>query len=214
MEGQTVSSILARHGMVETPTGEGVTEGKLLDAMAHKGIVHVDSHAIFYPDKPEESGIQLSGNVMVSARTLATAVRTTSLDLVFLAACESGLACTARSPERFSGPPPAILSAGARNVVATLWPVPDVSATFFSTYFYEQNADGRVPAPAAVHATQLWLKNATTGELNSYLAKISGDGDIPLNQLGPILQYLSRFNAQDRPFSRPYYWAGYVVFGG
>jgi CHAT domain-containing protein len=77
-------------------------------------------------------------------------------DLVYLSACE-----TAIGPARFADGMPglqrAFLRAGARGVIATLWPIEDVYARQFATDFYRRYAAG-LPAPRALADTQAaWM---------------------------------------------------------
>jgi CHAT domain-containing protein len=80
-------------------------------------------------------------------------------DLVYLSACE-----TAVGPARFADGLPglqrAFLRAGARGVIATLWPVEDVYASQFASDFYRRYTAG-VPAPQALSETQrAWMQPA------------------------------------------------------
>jgi CHAT domain-containing protein len=79
--------------------------------------------------------------------------------LVFLSACESAI-----GPPRFAGGMPglqgAFLRAGARGVIATLWPIEDVLAQEFSEDFYRRFTSGE-SAPRALSETQrAWLEPA------------------------------------------------------
>jgi CHAT domain-containing protein len=79
------------------------------------------------------------------------------VDPVYLSACE-----TAIGPARFADGMPglqrAFLRAGARGVIATLWPVEDVYAGQFATDFYRRYTAG-VPAARALAETQrAWMQ--------------------------------------------------------
>jgi CHAT domain-containing protein len=82
-------------------------------------------------------------------------------DLVFLSACESAI-----GPPRFASGMPglqsAFLRAGARGVIATLWPIEDVLAREFSEDFYERYTATRSATRALSETQRQWL-TATPG---------------------------------------------------
>lgn len=82
-------------------------------------------------------------------------------DLVYLSACE-----TALGPARFADGMPglqrAFLRAGARGVVATLWPIEDVYASRFAADFYRRYTAG-TPAAQALSETQRAWSRAVRG---------------------------------------------------
>jgi tetratricopeptide (TPR) repeat protein len=77
--------------------------------------------------------------------------------LVFLAACETA-AGPARFAEGMSGLPRSFLTAGARGIVATLWPVEDVYESEFSVEFYRRFIAGRDAESALAETQREWLK--------------------------------------------------------
>ena len=82
-------------------------------------------------------------------------------DLVFLSACESAI-----GPPRFASGMPglqsAFLRAGARGVIATLWPIEDVLAREFSEDFYRRYTETRSATRALGETQRRWLA-ATPG---------------------------------------------------
>jgi CHAT domain-containing protein len=78
------------------------------------------------------------------------------VDLVFLSACDSAI-----GPPRFAGGMPglqsAFLRAGARGVIATLWPIEDVLAREFSANFYQRFTRGESAVQALSATQRAWL---------------------------------------------------------
>jgi CHAT domain-containing protein len=76
---------------------------------------------------------------------------------VFLSACESAI-----GPPRFASGMPglqsAFLRAGARGVIATLWPIEDVLAREFSEDFYERYTTGKSAVQALGETQREWLE--------------------------------------------------------
>jgi CHAT domain-containing protein len=77
-------------------------------------------------------------------------------ELVFLSACESAI-----GPPRFAGGMPglqsAFLRAGARGVIATLWPIEDVMAREFTADFYQRFTRGKSAVQALGETQRAWL---------------------------------------------------------
>ena len=123
-------------------------------------VVHFATHALADLRQPLASLLVLPATDASGAPTYLTAGQVEGwrgdIELVFLSACESAI-----GPPRFAGGMPglqgAFLRAGARGVIATLWPIEDVLAQEFSEDFYRRFTDG-VSAPQALGETQrAWL---------------------------------------------------------
>lgn len=127
-------------------------------------VVHFATHALADLRQPQASLLVLPATDKAGAPTYLTAGQVEGwrgdTELVFLSACDSAV-----GPPRFAGGMPglqrAFLRAGARGVIATLWPIEDVLAQEFSADFYERYTRG-VPAPQALRETQqAWLTTGT-----------------------------------------------------
>jgi CHAT domain-containing protein len=123
-------------------------------------VVHFATHALADLGQPLASLLVLPAKDANGAPTYLTAGQVEGwrgdIELVFLSACESAI-----GPPRFAGGMPglqgAFLRAGARGVIATLWPIEDVLAQEFSEDFYRRFTDG-ISAPLALSETQrAWL---------------------------------------------------------
>lgn len=124
------------------------TEGELRTALESGGIVHVATHAELNTRNPMFSEIRLAANVRGPARheddgrlyayeVFGLRVRA---PLVFLSGCETGAGSAWSTDfergEDFATLARAFLFAGARNVVATLWPIEDDGAAELADRFY------------------------------------------------------------------------------
>jgi len=123
-------------------------------------VVHFATHALADLRQPLASLLVLPATDAAGAPTYLTAGQVEGwrgdIELVFLSACESAI-----GPPRFAGGMPglqgAFLRAGARGVIATLWPIEDVLAQEFSEDFYRRFTSGE-SAPRALSETQrAWL---------------------------------------------------------
>jgi CHAT domain-containing protein len=112
------------------------------------------------------TGIALTGaNDREKGDGILTALEVTALDLqgtdlVVLSACDTGLGTPARGQELL-GLRWAFAYAGARNLVTSLWSVPDAETATLMTHFYTNLWGKGLSVPAALRAAQLeMLKTA------------------------------------------------------
>ncbi len=153
--------------------------------------------------------------------------------LAVLSACETGLYDIATTPNEFTGLPAAFLQLGAGGVLATLWPVSDLSTPLLMAKFYDfHRGDGLDPA-AALWKAQDWLRHASGQDLKGYLQSAVDAGRLT-KQLTGSLDELTRGARPGRsnaarntgnaatnpgdapagaPFAHPYYWSGFTLTG-
>jgi CHAT domain-containing protein len=120
--------------------GCNATYEQLRRAAPRTRLLHIASHGYFRADNPRLSGIHL-GDFHVSAHDLAQLQL--SADLVALSGCATGLNAVSGADELI-GLERALLSAGARSLLLSLWDVHDESAAEFMKCFYAhfQNGSG------------------------------------------------------------------------
>jgi CHAT domain-containing protein/tetratricopeptide (TPR) repeat protein len=144
-------------------------------------VLHIATHAYYSAQHPELSAMVLSRfdrkgrarqGLLRIEDVMAMDLRS---DLVVLSACSSGLGKDVRG-EGIVGWPWAFLSAGASEVVMSLWDVPDPSTAEFMAKFYENMASG-ISSGRALRETQIqmwkdqkspktWAGFAALGEWN------------------------------------------------
>ena len=123
-------------------------------------VVHFATHALADLRQPLASLLVLPAEDTSGKPTYVTAGQVQGwrgdADLVFLSACESAI-----GPPRFAGGMPglqsAFLLAGARGVIATLWPIEDVLAREFTADFYQRYTSGQSAAQALSETQRMWL---------------------------------------------------------
>ncbi len=146
-----------------TLTGAQATEAALarLDAsgdLERFRYIHIASHAFLSPRGSSLSGVVLAPDPADAANDgIVTAaewpVHRLRSDLVVLSACDTGRG-TVLAGEGVMGLPYALLLAGTRDVLLTLWPVPDAAAADFMPRFYARLRKG-MPPPRALRETKL-----------------------------------------------------------
>ncbi len=143
--------------------GRAVSEGHIR-ALAAQGelrksrVLHFAVHGMAMPEKPEMSGIILSyenpGPGTPADRDgylQITEIQHLPLraELVTLSACETGLGAIIAG-EGVVGLTSSLFSAGADNVLASLWPVSDASSVYFMQRFYHHHLIQGLPHDLAI----------------------------------------------------------------
>jgi CHAT domain-containing protein len=152
----------------DAETGAGVTARRLLEALADRGIVHLTCHGEVDDYDPMESGILLSDRPPTDGEPVAVGVRPHRLerltarhiadaeiaaDLVFVNACESGRTTRDLSEEPL-GLTRALIWAGAKSAIGTLWPVHGKAASYLAETFYRELRKGHYSKAEALAAAQ------------------------------------------------------------
>ena len=123
-------------------------------------VVHFATHALADLRQPMASLLVLPAKDAKGTPAYLTAGQVQEwrgdVGLVFLSACESAI-----GPPRFAGGMPglqsAFLRAGARGVIATLWPIEDVLAKQFTADFYQRFTGGESAVQALNSTQRAWL---------------------------------------------------------
>ncbi|MGD1047399.1 MAG: CHAT domain-containing tetratricopeptide repeat protein [Candidatus Krumholzibacteriaceae bacterium] len=150
-------------GRAKILAGPLATKESVISEMPRAVRIHIATHRVSYPAYSGKSALLFS---TVDDCDVSHAVETSLLteseierldlsnaDLVVLSACESGASEDGPSPEGM-GLAGAFLEAGARTVIATVWPVEDRAARDFVTAFYRELIAGKRAPGAALQAAQ------------------------------------------------------------
>ncbi|WP_442937256.1 CHAT domain-containing protein [Nostoc sp.] len=138
---------------------------------------------------------------------------TLSLDkcrLVTLSACETGLIDFRNTSDEYIGLPSGFLYAGAAIVVSSLWTVNDLSTAFLMIRFYQNLKEGLAGA-LALNQAQLWLRDLTKGDLETWIKENS----LPLKPAVRmnLRRRLHKLEDGAKPFASPFYWAAFCGIG-
>jgi hypothetical protein len=111
-------------------------------------LVHLATHVRFDPADPLESAVLLADGERLTARAMMS--RHLAAQLLVLSGCESGVQGVT-SGDELLGLARALLYAGARSLVLSLWQVNDASSAELMTHVYDglSGADGREPLDVA-----------------------------------------------------------------
>jgi CHAT domain-containing protein len=138
-------------------TGQEVTRAAFIQRSQQRDVVHFQGHARFDSVNPVDSHLLLADGQM-NVRDIFSNLNLNA-ELVALTACESGISEIKTGDEPL-GLIPALIYAGSRSVLATLWRVNQKSAAEFTGLFYDSlyNSGKRPDRARALRKTVLELK--------------------------------------------------------
>lgn len=156
-------------GLPSVETRLSATVRDMMDGLRAASILHVSSHSGADQLEPTQSAISLSDG-RVAVEDILT-VDSVNCSLVTLSSCQSGLAGPLVLADEFLSIQSALLHAGCRLTVGTLWPILDIVGLLFFTRFYANLASGGsmhidfLAAWNALNETRRWMQIAPVSEI-------------------------------------------------
>lgn len=149
--------LLSERYRAQLLTGREVTREALIEYSWQKNVVHFQGHARFDSVNSVDSHLLLADGRM-NVRDIFSNLNLNA-ELVALTACESGISEIKTGDEPL-GLIPALIYAGSRSVLATLWRINQKSAAEFARLFYENlyNSGNRLDRARALRKAALELK--------------------------------------------------------
>jgi tetratricopeptide (TPR) repeat protein len=204
-----------------------------LEALAQEGrlkqygYLHLATHGVIDVGEPKRSALLLArdrlpdplaqaqaGRRVYEGRlTMADVLRDWQLEaeLVTLSACETALGAEGGG-DGFVGFSQALLLAGARSLVVSLWKVDDTATALLMQRFY-QNLLGKrdglekpLPKAAALREAKHWLRDLTAEQIDREVA------GLPKLERGGVRPRPGGA-AEVRPYAHPYYWSAFILIG-
>ncbi|MEK6279563.1 MAG: CHAT domain-containing protein [Acidobacteriota bacterium] len=164
-------------------TGFDATREKLAEAdLAKYAILHIATHGILDPKRPQNSGLFLSmvnrdGQAQNGFLGLEDIYRLNApVDLVVLSACRTGLGKDVRG-EGLIGLTRGFMYAGASSVVASLWKVDDEATAELMKRFYTNMLQGHMPPSTALRAAQNSIREQPQWSAPYYWAAFTLQGE-------------------------------------
>jgi CHAT domain-containing protein len=200
---------------------KGILTGKvLLDSAFNEGslrdgldqsypIIHIASHFQFTPGSMDDSFLLLGDGSRMTLAQIKTRLNFNSVDLLTLSACETALGddSVAHHGVEVEGLGAIAQQAGAKAVLATLWPVSDSSTALLMRSLYKAHKDDHLTKAGALQQAQLTLL------LGLAQADPGSKGERGLTRVG-TLQTVGNFKVDPKaPFAHPYYWAPFILMG-
>jgi CHAT domain-containing protein len=167
-EAMAIGRIYGRNAIVRM--GPAATAEALRAALPAVGVVHLATFGVLNKHNPLFSFVELAPSPQDDGRLEVNEVFGLNLSgqLVILSACQTGLASGALADvppgDDWVGLLQAFLQAGARSVLATLWPVEDRATGALMEQFHERLATGIPPVTALAEAQRSLLRNPATAQ--------------------------------------------------
>jgi tetratricopeptide (TPR) repeat protein len=185
-------------------SGAQATPDAVLQLFAQQELVHFCGHGGFDAHEPLQSRLHCATDPrtqarLLTVRTLLEQAKPLACRLAVLSACDSGRVDATDLLDDALGLPGALLTAGCRGVIATLWRVNDLAACLLVDEAIRVWREERVTLSAALARAARWLREASGAQIAERLEGWNADGD-PLR-------------AQPRPFADELHWAAFHLTG-
>jgi CHAT domain-containing protein len=193
-------------------TGADCTKEKMLANTQGCTELHFYGHGNFDQANPLQSTLVLSDGERL---TLADLQKQTgdlsSIRLLTLTACESGIAETEELPEEYVSLPGGFMQAGVPCVISTLWEVNEEASVLLLSFFHEYYQCGNNPAEA-LRKAQKRLRLITYRDLKALPIFAASDA-WGVQHLLRGFENVPETELDRKPFEHPYYWAAFSVNG-
>lgn len=201
VEVESVAALLAGEAMV----GGDAKKEQLRQIVQDKAWLHFACHAWFDHELPLESYLQTGEDERLTALEVMEGWRLRA-QLVTLSACQTGVSRVLRGDEPM-GLIRSFLSAGAKAVLVTQWPVEDLPTCLLMIRFYQKvTAAARADLSYGLLTAQRWLCTLTAAEARDFAVRFG----IKLTEDEVLLTLPHHI----QPFQHPRFWAAFKLVVG
>ncbi len=190
--------------------GAAATRTKILATLVDADVVHLATHGVLVEGSPYSAELALAQGAGMTVPDLMGL--DTSLSLAVLSACDSGRG-RATAAGDVIGLTRALLTAGAAELVVSLWPVDDEAACLTMVRLHEELLTGGTPAQALKTAAAAVRELDRAGADRAFRA-LAGDDKASLKETRTARKIeLPHREAPPADLSHPYFWAPFVHIG-
>ncbi|MGH3785972.1 MAG: CHAT domain-containing protein [Pseudonocardiaceae bacterium] len=210
VEAAAVARVLGGTALI----GADATETRTRAELPAARVVHLATHGVLDLESPLASAVVLAEGEQLTVAELHG--MRLQADLIVLSACQTGTGEVAGGDELL-GLGRALLAAGARSAVVTLWPVDDVSAAVVMTRFHALRAQG-IPAAQALREATGWLSTLGADQAQGAFDTLRAEV-LPMlpaeswNVVDSAARAISATAPTATPYAHPLHWAPYVLVG-
>jgi CHAT domain-containing protein len=190
--------------------GEAATEEAVLKRLGDYAVLHFSCHGMADFAHPLEGGLFMAHGETLTLREIL-ALRLENARLIVLSACETGV-LGMELPDEVISLPTGLLQAGAGGVVASLWPVDDLSTMMLVVRFYQLWKDDGLEPPEALRQAQLWVRDTSNGRKAAYFKSFLpefGGGRMPVHVADVLYRASVLARSDENDFEHPFYWAAF-----
>lgn len=207
-------------GRVTMARGPKASREFLIKELPSATHIHLSCHGTAVFEEPLQSALVLADDELLTLEQLTSVVRA-DVRLAVVSACYSATIDTIGAPDEMLGVAIGFLQAGAAAALAALWPVYDHPSALLITRFYELLSEEthRDNPAGALRAAQMWLRGLTYSAEREYLnlhPSLRADFERMQGSDFRSVFFRSRYaRSQERacPYSDPYHWAAFVLYG-
>ena len=208
VEAGAVAAILGGTALI----GPEATKARMRGELPGARVVHLATHGVIDSDSPLASAVLLAdGEQLTVAELIGMRL---DADLVVLSACQTGTGEAAGGDELL-GLGRALLAAGARSAVVTLWPVRDISAALIMTRFHVLRSQGCTSA-RALRDAMAWLSALTADQARAAYEALRAGRPAAREEesrAGPDGAAPAAAGPAGTPYGHPLHWAPFVLIG-
>lgn len=190
--------------------GDDATLATVAARLGSARIAHFATHGLYSDDAPNSAQLALSGSDRLSIADLMGIE--TDLELAVLSACDSGQGRTTGGGEVI-GLTRALIAAGARGLVVSMWPVDDEASCLAMVRFYEVLRNKDVGASLA--DAQAAIRAATEAERTAAFEDLAAAAgvELPDGDRGRRRSWGAAARRKSGDRAHPYYWAPFIHVG-
>jgi CHAT domain-containing protein len=189
--------------------GAEASKASIYSMINNYSILHIATHGEVCTNFPTLSAIALAEGDSITVEELIG--RKLTPELVVLSACYTGQGGVAENNDVI-GFSRALIAAGTKTVLVSLWPVDDATTTFFMEQFYKRFTQGE-PAAMALQAAQMAVFRSQKTDIDEYLIKLRRtlNENVDRRLERPMARMSDRATTVD--YRHPKYWAPFVLVG-
>lgn len=207
-------------------TGDDVTTDIFFEHASGAKYLHFACHGFNDWRDPLGTGLELHDAGIGALSFLQPDINLKATELVTLSACETGITTAFRrvfgntvttGGEEYVGLPAALLAAGVKYVLSTLWPVEDYAAALFIEEFYRLLLKDGEACHVAMNGARDHLRKFTARDMIEDIKNRLGRPGVSktlfqsLTNIRTIIE--AKYASEDRLLDHPNYWAAYVLNG-
>jgi len=180
-------------------------------------LVHIASHFQCTPGNDTTSFLLLGDGQRLTMDKIRSKDKLfNGVDLLTLSACNTAVGNVGQDGKEVECFGVLAQRQGAKAIIASLWPVADVSTSLLMKEFYKQRVAGKTKAEALQEAQLALLHGRIMPENNATtIAKSSSTRANAYDQNSPAtnLELFDFESDEDKPFAHPYFWAPFILIG-
>jgi CHAT domain-containing protein len=180
--------------------GDAATNEAVYSQMSNHSVLHFGTHGSLFAAIPMLLAIHLARGTQITVDQLMG--RDLNAELVVLSACNTGRGKITEG-EDVIGFARALLAAGVKHIIVSLWPVDDVATCYLMDQLYKNLMKGMSPAEA-LNVAQAILGGSKKEEVEAYVVELLTRDDRLRPQQERVVV---------RDYSHPMFWAPFVLIG-